>query len=477
MPNTELDFLPYSTPEREGVSTTVLLDLFREWRKLDSLNSFILVRRGKVIAEHYYAPYRPDVPHMLFSLTKSFTSLAVGFAEAEGRLTLDAPAADFFPDKTFAQDRDRIRRVTVRHLLTMSGGHDKCPLLSLPYEQLVRNTDYVKTFFDAPFVYAPGEKFVYNSAGTHVLAAIVKQVTGMNMTAYLTPRLLAPLGISTFSVQQAPDGVEMGGWGGSARTRDLAKLGQCILQGGVWQDRQLIPADYLRRATSVQQDNSANEAADWKLGYGFQFWKSTYGFRGDGACGQYMLVIPEADMVVAITSGLTEMCRILTPIWEKLMPTLYDHARADKPEKTAELDDFLTHELVMPLAAGGRTERISSRKFTLKPNPCGIRAVTVSTDLGAARLVFAGPNGQELLRAGFGYFIENPLRLTAPVTHRTAASAAWTGENTLRVALVGIDSPYRIAYDLDLADGGLKLKRTSNLQFLNPDWPVLESEK
>ena len=131
----------------------------------------------------------------------------------------------------------------------------------------------------------------------------------------------------------------------------------------------------------------------------------------------------------------------------------------------------------MPLAAGGRTERTAPRRFTLKPNPCGIRAVTVSTDLGAARLVFDGPNGQELLRAGFGYFIENPLRLTAPVTRRTAASAAWTGENTLRVALVGIDSPYRIAYDLDLADGGLKLKRTSNLQFLNPDWPVLESEK
>ena len=477
MPNSELDFLPYSTPEREGVSSSVLLDLCRAWKELDSLNSFILVRRGKVIAEHYFTPYRAEIPHMLFSLTKSFTSLAVGYAEAEGLLSLDAPAADFFPDKEFRQDRDRIRRVTIEHLLTMSGGHEICPLLSLPFEKLCATRDYVKAFFDAPFVYEPGGRFVYNSAGTHVLAAIVRQVTGLNMTDYLRPRLLEPLGIETFSVLRAPDGVEMGGWGGAARTRDLAKLGQCILQKGVWRDRQIIPADYLERATSVQMDNSANELPDWKCGYGYQFWRSTYGFRGDGACGQYMLILPEADMVIAVTSGMQNMGTILTPIWEILMPTLYDHARADKPEKAAALDAFLHDEMRMPLASGDRLKRMEARRFELKPNPCGITALTVSTDLGAARLFFDGPHGQELLRAGFGYFIENPIRLTAQVAHRVAASAAWTGEDTLRIELVVTDSPYRIAYDLDLSGGRLKLARTTNLEFLNPDWPVLESEK
>ena len=472
----EPDFLPYSTPEREGVSSRVLLDLFKAWKELDSLNSFIIVRRGKVIAEHYYAPYRPETPHMLFSLTKSFTSLAIGYAEAEGLLSLDDPAVKFFPKMTFKQDRAVLEKVTIRHLLTMSGGHDTCPLLSLTPEDRDALPDFTQAFFDAPFVYAPGEKFVYNSAGSHVLAAIIRQVTGVNMTEYLTPRLFEPLKIKTFQVMQSPEGVEMGGWGGLARTRDIAKVGECIRLGGMWNGEQIIPAEYLRQATSFQMDNSVNELPDWKVGYGFQFWQSRHGFRGDGACGQYMLVLPEHDLVIAITSGLAEMCRILDPIWDILLPNLYDHARADKPEAWAKLDAFVRDELQIPLCAGDRLRRMEKKTFKMKPNTCGIRSITCSTMMGRAQILWDGPNGEEMISAGFGFFVDNPIRMKTSFMRRAAASAAWVSENVLRVEVVLADSPYRMAYMLDFSNGGLRFERTSNLQFLNPDWPVLYSE-
>lgn len=471
----ESDFLPYSTPEREGVSSRVLLDLLKAWKGLDSLNSFIIVRRGKVIAEHYYAPYRPETPHMLFSLTKSFTSLAIGFAEQEGLLSLEDPAVKFFPEKTFKQDGAVLKKVTIRHLLTMSGGHETCPLLSLTDEERARITDYTQAFFDAPFVYAPGEKFVYNSAGSHVLAAIIRQVTGVNMTEYLTPRLLKPLNITSFRVMTSPEGVEMGGWGGMACTRDLAKVGECIRLGGVWNGKQIIPAEYLRQATSFQMDNSANEAPDWKVGYGYQFWQSRHGFRGDGACGQYILVLPEADMVIAITSGLPEMGRILDPVWDILLPSLYDHARADKPEAWAELDHYAQNELQIPLCAGDRLRRMEKKTFKMKPNPCGIRSITCSTMMGRAQLLLDGPNGEELISAGFGFFVDNPIRMKTAFMRRASASAAWTSENVLRFEVVLADSPYRMTYLLDFSNGALRFERTSNLQFLNPDWPVLYS--
>lgn len=473
----ESDFLPYSTPEREGVSSTALLELFKAWKELDSLNSFIIVRRGKVIVEHYYAPYREETPHRLFSLTKSFTSLAIGFAEAEGRLSLDDPAVSFFPEKTFKQDRAILEKVTVRHLLTMSGGHASCPLLGIPKEELDKVRDYTQAFFDAPFVYAPGEKFVYNSAGSHVLAAIVLKVTGMNISEYLKPRLLEPLGIRTFKVEKDPAGVEKGGWGGFARTRDLAKLGECIRLGGVWNGKQLIPAEYLKAATSFQMENSANELPDWKVGYGFQFWQSRHGFRGDGACGQYLAILPEADMVIAVTAGLPEMGRVLDAAWDILLPNLYDHARADKPELWAKLDQFTGNELQIPLCAGDRLRRMEKKTFKMQPNPCGIRSITCSTMMGRAQILLDGPNGEELISAGFGFFTDNSIRMKSPFMHRAAASAAWVGENVLRVETVLADTPFRVAYMLDFSGGKLRFERSSNLQFLNPDWPVLYSEE
>ena len=452
MPNIESDFLPYSTPEREGVSSDVLLELFREWKTLDSLNSFIIVRRGKVIAEHYFAPYRPEVPHMLFSLTKSFTSLAIGFAEAEGKLSLDAPAADFFPDKTFAQDRDRIRRVTIRHLLTMSGGHDRCPLLSLPYRELVRRPDYVKAFFDMPFVYEPGEKFIYNSGGTHVLAAIVKKVTGMNMTEYLTPRLLAPLGISTFSVMQAPDGVEMGGWGGLARTRDLAKLGQCILQGGVWRGRQIIPAEYLRLATGVRQDNSENALADWKLGYGYQFWRSTYGYRCDGAAGQYAVILPEFDLAFASVSATPTMQAILTALWEEVVPALSSSPLPENKAAQAELRETLDR-LAIPFAAGNEAPRHIRKRFEFTPNACGILSCSVEAERDECALTFRFAGSKtEQLRAGFGKFAYSDVRLTDRSPHPTAASAAWT-DGKLVIESFILDGTFRSTYTVDFTPG------------------------
>lgn len=181
--------------------------------------------------------------------------------------------------------------------------------------------DWAAAFFQSPLAYRPGERFVYNSGATYMLSALLRRVTGQSLTAYLRPRLLEPLGFGERNWETCPKGIEVGGWGFYATTEELARFAQMLLQGGKWQGRQLVPADYLKMATSFQIDNSMNDQPDWRVGYGFQFWRCRHNaFRGDGAFGQYALVMPEQDAVLAITSGLRNMQQVLDLVWQHPAP-------------------------------------------------------------------------------------------------------------------------------------------------------------
>ena len=201
--------LPRSAPESQGISTAAIaafLDAVE--RSGAGLHSLMLVRHGHVVAEGWWAPYAPDLPHMLFSLSKSFTSTALGLAVAEGRLTVDDAVVDFFPGILPPTVSDNLAAMRVRHLLSMSTGHD------IDVTPVVRNAtddDWARAFLAQPVQHRPGTHFAYNSAATYMLSAIVQQLTGQTLLEYLGPRLLAPLGITGATWQNCPRGITIGG--------------------------------------------------------------------------------------------------------------------------------------------------------------------------------------------------------------------------------------------------------------------------
>ncbi len=468
--------LSHSTPEQEGISSDAVLRWVEELEKLEFPNSFTLLRHGRVIAEGWWSPYRPEIPHQLFSLSKSFTSLAVGFARAEGLLDLDDPAAGFFPEKLPAKPDERFLRMTVRHLLTMSSGHDRCAFDYLV--PLAADGDWVAAFFRTPLAYEPGSRFVYNSGATYLLSAIVTKVTGRGLQEYLRPRLLNPLGFAPRRWEKCPRGIDLGGWGFNLTTGEIAKFAQLLLDGGRLEGRQLIPADYLKMATSFQIDNSSNDQPDWKVGYGFQFWRNRHNsFRGDGAFGQYALAMPEQQSAMAFTSGLRNMQRILDTVWEYLLPEFREAPLPGAPEAEARLRRKL-ESLALPMPPAGNPETLPGTIYRFDPNPAEVTELELTCDPRCCTVTFTGPAGVETLRAGFGRRLENQLQLDAPEPLRVSACASMPSPGRLSVETCCVETPFRTVFELEFdGEGGLRLTRRSNLYFHREEWPVLTARR
>src|SRR4051795_13021920 len=240
--------LPRSSPEAQGVSSSAILAFVDAADKdVDALHSFMLVRHGHVVAEGWWSPYDADTPHALYSLSKSFTSTAVGLAVSEGKLSIDDEVLKFFPEDAPAEPTNNLKAMRLHDLLRMSTGHQTEPRLSdtnaIPWTRL---------FLAHPVPHKPGTHFLYNTAGTYMQSAIVQKVTGMTVLDYLHPRLFDPLAIDQPTWGTSPQGVSLGGYGLSVRTEDIAKFGQLYLQKGNWRGHQLVPAAWIETATARQ---------------------------------------------------------------------------------------------------------------------------------------------------------------------------------------------------------------------------------
>ena len=187
-------------------------------------------------------------------------------------------------------------------------------------------------------VHQPGTHFLYNTGGTYLLSAIVQKVTGSNLLDYLQPRLFTPLGIENPSWEFNPDGVVTGGFGLNITTNELARFGQLYLQKGVWQGKQLLPAGWVEEASASHVSNGTNPTSDWAQGYGYQFWRCQHGaYRGDGAFGQYCVIMPEQDAVLVITAALPDMQLPLNAVWKHLLPAMQSEALPANPSAAQAL--------------------------------------------------------------------------------------------------------------------------------------------
>ena len=316
--------LPRSTPEAQGISSQAICDFVAAADKVNTLHSFMLVRHGHVIAEGWWKPEAADKPHVLNSLTKSFNSTAVGLAIEEGKFRLDDPVLKFFPADAPAEISDNLKAMKVRDLLTMTCGHDTEP-------KSVGGAPSVRQFLAHPVPHQPGTHFQYNSMGSYTLSAIVTKTTGQTTLEFLRPRLFEPLGIEHPDWPISPEGVSIGGGGLKLCTEDIAKFGQLYLQKGRWNGRQLVPEKWVEQATRKQvpndQESHSKIGVDWQQGYGFQFWRCTHNaFRGDGAAGQLCVVIPDKDVVIAITANTGNFQGEMNAIWDNLYPAFGSEA-------------------------------------------------------------------------------------------------------------------------------------------------------
>ena len=348
--------LPRSTPETQGVSSAGVREFIEAVNaQVDTMHSFMLVRHGQVIAEAWWKPESADKPHVLYSLSKSFTSTAVGLAVAEGKLGIDDPVLKFFPDDAPAQPSDKLKAMRVRDLLTMSTGHQSEP-------KLTAEATWVKSFLAHPVEHKPGSHFLYNSAGTYMCSAIVQKLTDQTVLDYLKPRLFDPLGIEGAEWTPSPQGISAGGWGLFLKTEDIAKFGQLFLQKGEWNEKQLVPESWVAQATAKQVSNGSDPTKDWDQGYGFQFWRCRHGaYRGDGAFGQFCIVLPEQDAVVAITADTKDMQAELNLVWDKLLPAFQKDALSENADETARLKQTIA-DLAVPATHTTNTLKLPGTK-------------------------------------------------------------------------------------------------------------------
>ena len=300
------------------------------------IHSIMVVQHGEVLEEAWLNGAAPDVPHELWSVSKTFTSAAVGFAIEEGYISLEDKLIDIFPDKLPAEVSPNLAAVTIHDLLTMNCGHDT-ELKATLAASSIPNADWIKAFMDWPVEHVPGTFFCYNSMCTFMLSAIVTKYTGQKVVDYLQPRLFDPLGIEAPYWSANPQGINCGGWGLRLKTEDLAKMGVCILGGGKYMGQQVLPAQYVEKMTARQVDcvpagmkpgeevaaGLTTENSDWVQGYCYQMWRCRHNaVRADGANGQYIIVIPEKDAVVAVTANIGDMQKEINFIWDYIYPQL-----------------------------------------------------------------------------------------------------------------------------------------------------------
>ena len=253
----------------------------------------IIVRRdGETV---FRADYDGEIRRNQYSVTKSFTSAAVGIAQKEGLLSLDERLTDAFRDDLPAHVSENLRQATVRDLLTMCLGQDRGFLMG-EQRPFLPETDWVKYSLALPFVHAPGTVFQYNHVGPYLAGVLVQRRAGCTLDRYLTPRLFAPLGIIAPTWETDPMGYSFGAGGLFLCVSELLRFGELLLAGGKWNGRQLIPADYIAEASSKQVENGGE-------GYGYLFWRGAHNtYRADGKYGQYAIVLPDDNAVIAVNA-------------------------------------------------------------------------------------------------------------------------------------------------------------------------------
>lgn len=372
------DGLQRSTPEEQGVSSEAVAKVFQA---LDeggyNVHSLMILRHGKVIAEHWWHPFRPEYSHAMYSSTKTFTAIAIGMAVDEGLLSIDEKVMDFFPDLLPETLPEGLEELSVEHLLTMSAGHASTSYPGSGESQ-------IRAFLATPYAHKPGTAFAYNITCSHVLSHILFRRSGLTLLEFLQPRLFDKLGIEDVVWEMDLDGKNMGNGGMHAKVSDLAKLGLFLSRGGNWNGEQLVSSEWVKSMTTPHiyqhPDRSPEENAgdDGAQGYGYQTWMGRHGsYRAIGGSNQLALVIPEADLVIASQGEIRDENGFNSIMYSLIDACSNKKLRKSKFDLAAAIEGY---ELKRPLERSSCKLTSRTLRYKIFQNSYGISDIALRFD-------------------------------------------------------------------------------------------------
>ena len=405
-----------------------------------AMHSMMILRHGRVLAEGYWAPFTSERRHRLYSCSKSFVSIAIGFMIDEGLLAPDDHVVTFFPDKLpEGGAHPYIEEATVRHLLMMASPHTNTAYMQLPM------ADWTKAFFHCPPTHRPGSVFSYDTSATHTLTAIIERLSGETLPDYLWPRLLAPIGAGRVDCIKDPVGTSWGGSGILCTPADFARVALCCMNNGRFDGRQVIPEWYIKEATSKQIDTFMHgRTPDTMQGYGYQFWRlrhNAFAFIGMG--GQLAVCVPDADLLVVLTGDdqwqSMQYIAQFNAVWEHLLANLSGEALPPDADAARALAARLSN-LALPFLAGqtvsATAARVHNVLYKLDMDCNGFTDVRFRFAADGGCMVLYNESGAHELAFGLGRNVFSRLPLDG---YECAASAAWDDCGCLLIQCFVVD--------------------------------------
>ena len=429
------------TPEEAGIPSGAFERFLKAVTSADiCLHGMVAVKNGAIVAEGYWKPYDRDRKHRIYSSSKSFVSIAIGFLADEKLISLNDRVADFFPE--YRPDEGfhpYISQATVRHLLMMSSPHNGTTYTN-------EDTDWVKPFFTKTPTHKPGTVFAYDTSATHTLGALVQKLTGMSFLDYLRPRLLDPIGFGkdAYCIKD-PSGIAWGGSGVFCTPRDFAKVALTCANGGVFKGKQLIPAWYIKEATSRQIDNFIQGTIpDTRQGYGYQFWlrcNNGFAFRGMG--GQEALCYPDKDFVLVLTAdnmyNENQGTAVALAFNEHLLPHLSSTPLPADEKANASLRSYLESRAI-PMPEGAIAspimEKASGIDYSFDDNIMHISRIRFDFTPTGGVMDYDKSGNRYALSFGLGSWA---TQIFAEDNRECITSAAWSDETTLNITCYQVD--------------------------------------
>ncbi len=429
-------------PEAVGIPSDSIINFMNRLEQYNiCMHSFILVRYGKVAAETYYYPYRADTLHRMFSVTKSFVSLAIGLLTAEGKISLDDRIIDHFPEKLPPGGvHPYIAKTTIQDMLMMASAHARTSWSNLS------ERDWVKTFFVVKPSHLPGTVFSYDTSSSHTLTALVEKLTGLSLLDYLRSKFLNEIGFSKEAyITTDPLGISQGGSGLMAVPMDLAKVAWIVMQQGEYRGKQYLPREYLAEAVKKQIDTSVKgNTIDEQQGYGYQFWRvRNNGYAMFGMGGQLAVCFPDKDLLFVTTADTQEnACGvpiIMDSFFKNIYQNLSDQPLPKDPLKWSELKELLANSEIKPLKGmqnSNMADIVNGKEFLFSDNPMGLKSLKLELDKEHGKFSYINQTGSHKLLFGFNKLVVSRFPY---YDFKCAASATWITDNTLVIQIRVVD--------------------------------------
>jgi CubicO group peptidase (beta-lactamase class C family) len=446
------------------------------------LHSLLVHWHGRTVLDLWQWPHEPDLLHKLHSTTKSFTGTAIGFAEAEGLLSLDDPVVGFFEDRLPGAPGENLSRMRVRDLLTMQTGHGRG--MSGATTRL-RKTGWLGEFLEEPVVEPPGHSFRYSSTSSHVLSAIVQKVSGLTVDEYLRPRLFEPLGIVDYEWERDPEGVASGGNGLSLRPRDLLLFGILYLQDGLWEGKRILPSGWVQKASALHVRQAIS--GEWNgqelvppgpdavadSGYGYQFWVSEDRiYSASGLFGQECMVFPDQDGVVVVTGAMGDgTYHDLPEMLRETFRSAFDVPAYDEESEGEAVRQWVTRARDPELPDPSVRRDGFAEAYDFEPNEQGLVSLSVDVRADSVFVVLEDDRGSHSIEHGVGNWVRQATGVSVWRLHHSyqdpaaeiLAAAEWSDADTLTLTWHFLESPFIDRLKLGFSADGVTVVRSVNV--------------